>query len=133
MIVANEVASLYPTAICIRILDVDEGGMYKIEKPVTINELIHNEWINPLYWGDLFIDTNGNVLCNEKQIIGNILKWDEIKFHKLIEKGSLWRATRKQFHHCSKCLFRNICPPLSGIELYNKETYCKMRPYHFRS
>lgn len=97
-----------------------------IGMPITIDNLIHKEFINSLYCGDLFVDINGDILCNDNQVIGNFINIDDVQYHRLIGQDSLWKMTRNKYSYCCKCLFRNICPPLSRVEFYNKRIFCKM-------
>ncbi len=92
---------------------------------ISKNNLIRQEYINPLYWGELYINADGSIWISPNESIGNVLEWSAINFNDVINaKKSLWRKVRKDFHLCNKCLYRNICPPLSAIELYHDTVFC---------
>lgn len=95
---------------------------------VNVADCVRNEWINALYFGNVYIDYNGKVMLNAEHNIGNIKNWRDIKFEKLLSKSSLWRCTRMGSKmKCNKCSFRNLCPPLSLCEISNKTLFCKIK------
>lgn len=83
---------------------------------LSVENIIEREYLNPLYWGTLFIDFDGTVFMNMNKTIGNINTWGEIKFDKLLCIESFWRLIRKNFSPCKGCSFMNVCPPVSLIE-----------------
>lgn len=88
-------------------------------------QLIRKEYINPLYWGKLFISSNGDILFNHECSIGNIMSWDNIDFSLLTNsKKSLWRMIRKEFELCNMCINRNLCHPLTLVEANNHLVFC---------
>lgn len=95
--------------------------------PLSLNQILRKEKVNILYWGDSFIDLYGNWLIAPNTSIGNINNWDNIKFNMLLSEDSLWRKTRINFEPCHNCCFRNICPPISIIELQSKKHFCRIR------
>ena len=82
------------------------------------------EYLNPLYWGTLFIDFDGTIFMNMNKTIGNINTWEEIKFDKLLCIESFWRLIRKNFSPCKGCSLMNVCPPVSLIEEVTNKHYC---------
>lgn len=94
---------------------------------VSKNKCIRNEWINSNFWGDVYIDENGNILLNSQKTIGKISEWNNAHFYELISEESLWRETRCKKDKCKDCLFRNICPPISLVEKMFNSTFCNIK------
>ena len=94
----------------------------------TMGDIIRNEWVNINYFGDMFINAQGEVLIATGRSIGK-LSTKEVKMDMYFSKNSLWRATRKQFSKCQMCIFRNICPPLTEIEIMFNVTFCNIINY----
>lgn len=99
----------------------------------TIESITKGEWINPLYWGDIYINISGDIYSDKCDPIGNVFTWPEIKFNKLIKKNSLWTRVRKTFSICYNCSYRNLCPPLSFHEIKYNRTFCLMKNEYFKS
>ncbi len=91
---------------------------------LSVENIIEREYLNPLYWGTLFIDFDGTVFMNMNKTIGNINTWGEIKFDKLLCIESFWRLIRKNFSPCKGCSLMNVCPPVSLIEKVTNRHYC---------
>lgn len=94
-----------------------------LDSSLSVVNMIKNEWINQLFWGVLTINHNGDIYSNLYMKIGNLKDWDAIKFEKLVQNDSIWRYTRKKHPKCTRCMFRNICPPVSIYE--SNKVYCK--------
>lgn len=89
-----------------------------------VGSIIRNEWYNPLFWGNLYINSTGEVLCGPEKIIGKVSDWKKIEYSKIFEEDSLWRRRRNMFATCSHCALRNICLPISLIEILSERSYC---------
>ncbi len=88
---------------------------------LTHREIASRLYINHLCFGKLFILPNGDVHANlNMPHIGNI------KSNKLIEilrnahtaEDSSWYLTRAKVEPCKNCIYRYLCQPISGYELY---------------
>lgn len=97
-----------------------------LNMPVSCKEIIRNEWINFNYWGDLYINDKGELLQNPISALGNLKDWSNVHFEKLLSDKSLWSMVRKKTRTCSRCLFRNVCPPVSFIEKNLDITFCEI-------
>ena len=94
----------------------------------TKYDLIRKEYINSLYWGDIYIDNLGYIQLGENKSIGNINDWESIAFSKLImDENSIWGKKRKDFFPCHECIYRNLCPPLSICEMTKKIAFCNKK------
>lgn len=98
-----------------------------LEQNLSLDDIIRNEWINFNFWGDLYVDADGEVLLNNKENLGKIGDWDKIHFEKLLLENSLWRKVRRVGANCRLCLFRNICPPLTLVEIINNVKFCNIK------
>ena len=81
------------------------------------------------FWGDLYVDAEGTILLSAGKILGNIKNWDKIPFESLLKENSLWRKVRGFETNCQKCLFRNICPPISLTDIINNVKFCNSKIY----
>lgn len=89
---------------------------------ITLNQIHRNKFINTLFFGDLTIFPNSEVYTNvNEESIGNLKNesFSEIIFKCLMDKNSIWFRTRNKTS-CSKCLFTDLCPPISNYELILK-------------
>lgn len=79
-----------------------------------------NKILNTTLFGHLIIKTSGDVYSSINSTpIGNI-KNDSVK-ELLFEELGLqrnWFKTRRMINPCKKCLYVDICPPISNIENY---------------
>lgn len=97
-----------------------------LDMSVSCEEIIRNGWINFNYWGDLYINDKGDLLQNPISVLGNLMDWSNIHFEKLLSDKSLWSMVRRKTRCCSRCLFRNICPPVSIMENDLDITFCEI-------
>lgn len=95
-----------------------------LELNLFLDDIIRNEWLNFNFWGDLYVDAEGFIMLSTGIFLGNIKDWNNIPFENLLKENSLWRKTRKNEANCQKCLFRNICPPISLTEIINNVRFC---------
>ena len=102
-----------------------------INSKQSVEQIIRKENINTLYWGELFIKSNGNLMSNPIFSIGNINDWSNINFGLLLSETSIWRSTRNRFVPCRWCVLRNICPPVSLIELLSQKQFCKINRQNY--
>ena len=93
----------------------------------TMYDMIRNEWYNALYWGNLYIDVKGRVYCGPNEIIGTLDNLKSITYDKIFNSDSFWRKNRKNFAPCCNCGYRNICQPLSLIEIIRKKRFCLLK------
>lgn len=78
-----------------------------------------NQKINSNFYGSLIIFPNASVKpALNSRVIGN-LKSDELSMiiDKEIRRGNTWRLVRNKQEPCKDCLFRDICPPISDLEM----------------
>lgn len=91
----------------------------------SIIQIIRNKLINELFWGKLIIQEDGTVYTGPNHFVGNI---KIIPFQNILyqagEVGSLWRYTRRSFKFCQDCIFQNLCPPVSSIEILTNRVFC---------
>lgn len=88
---------------------------------LTHREIVSRLYINHLCFGKLYILPNGDVHTNL-----NIPHIGNIQSNKLIEilrnahttEDSSWYLTRAKVEPCKNCVYRYLCQPISGYELY---------------
>lgn len=97
-----------------------------LKSSLSVYDAIRNEWYNTLFWGNLYINAYGNIMMNEKDSIGNLANWSNIQFNKLLSDSSFWRMSRIKHETCKECFYRNLCPPISEIEIYTQRNFCVM-------
>ena len=93
---------------------------------VQCKEMIRNEWINFNYWGDLYINDKGDLMQNFNSVLGNLMDWSNVHLENLLSDESLWSMVRRKAKYCSRCLFRNVFPPVSYIEKVLDITFCEI-------
>lgn len=75
--------------------------------------------INSNFYGSLIIFPDASVrsALNSK-VIGNLEYEDLSKMiDQEIRKGNTWRLVRNKQEPCKDCLFRDLCPPISDLEM----------------
>ena len=92
---------------------------------VQCKEMIRNEWINFNYWGDLYINDKGDLMQNFNSVLGNLMDWSNVHLENLLSDESLLSMVRRKAKFCSRCLFRNVCPPVSYTEKVLDITFCE--------
>ncbi|MBR8702997.1 TIGR04150 pseudo-rSAM protein [Porphyromonas levii] len=78
-----------------------------------------NQKINSNFYGSLIIFPDASVrsALNSK-VIGNLEYEDLSKMiDQEIRKGNTWRLVRNKQEPCKDCLFRDLCPPISDLEM----------------
>lgn len=92
---------------------------------LSLKNVIRNSRINELFWGEIVIHPNGDILSSALTKTFNLYNnsIDEI-LCKLSQDKESWLLTRNLFAPCSKCLYRFLCPPVSKIELFSGKTFC---------
>lgn len=87
-----------------------------------------NQKLNSLFFGKLFIMPNGDVFdnLNNSKCIGSIYNNNLATLvYNSIKDGKYWTLTRNCSESCSKCIYKDICPPISNYELVlNKDNLC---------
>lgn len=94
--------------------------------PLTRKQILKRELINELFWGQLFINYNGDVYSGYSLKIGNITK-NDIDYRLLFTNKSFWLQTRNQFSCCSNCKYSSLCPPISMIEMTSGKVFCSLK------
>ena len=94
---------------------------------LSIKKILIRKKINENLFGNLSIFTNGDVYsnCNFPKL-GNINTNDilEMLFIEVNHVKS-WFFTRNDVIPCKTCLYKNLCPPISNLELYlQKFDFC---------
>ena len=54
------------------------------------------------------------------------MDWSNVHLENLLSDESLWSMVRRKAKYCSRCLFRNVCPPVSYIEKVLDITFCEI-------
>lgn len=85
---------------------------------IEYKDILINEIINKNHYGQIIIDSNGNVRggVNDKAI-GNIYKTSlgKMIFEKFEDIES-WFIKRNEVEKCKQCIYNMICPPISNYE-----------------
>lgn len=93
-----------------------------LEKHIYINQIVNRN-----NFGSITILNNGDAHSNVNDpSIGNIKNnsLHQLLFHEL-KNGISWKRTRNTVEPCKDCLYSNICPPITNIELSTKKfNYC---------
>lgn len=94
----------------------------------TQNEIFNNMKLNSNFFGKLYILPNGIVYTNLNfSPIGSVNNHATEIVSKEFKKGESWFLTRRKVSPCSKCLFCDICPPISNYEIvFNKFDLCNL-------
>jgi len=89
-----------------------------VDSNPTMIDLFQKQHINPLFFGKLFILPDGKVYSNlYKRSIGDIANsaaFDLIQKELIINNS--WRFLRRNVTPCKKCVFQDLCPPISSYE-----------------
>ncbi len=97
------------------------------EIKVTMREILVSREINKLYFGKLFLLSNGDLFSNLNfNPIGNVLTTSlgHLIKKELFNKTSSWYLTRSS-ERCRCCVYENVCPPISNYEIItDRETAC---------
>ncbi len=84
-----------------------------------MKQILSNEAINSFYFGRTMISPDGNVFVNPGGTkLGNLYNnsISEIVFNEM-DDSKFWMLTRNKVLPCSKCVYCNLCPPISNYEL----------------
>lgn len=84
----------------------------------TMRQILARQSINPLYFGTLTVLSSGHIHANVNAPHLGILSRDNIyeAIYKEMQRGAVWRRTRKKVSPCRHCTFNAVCPPLSNYE-----------------
>lgn len=104
---------------------------YSKNEVVDLHNDFHNIFLNGLinadYFGQLVILPDGKLttdITNENITYISSKSISELITQELLE-GNLWLNTRAHQRPCSSCIYNELCPPISKIEMYtNKYDYC---------
>lgn len=78
-----------------------------------------NQKINSNFYGNLIIFPDASVKSSlNSEVIGNV-KTDALSkiIDQEIRQGKVWRLTRIKQVPCTDCLFQDLCPPISDLEM----------------
>lgn len=88
-----------------------------------------NGFINRCFWGKIKVLPSGvSYTSFNRRSIGNIKRHtlNELAYNEL-SRINTWRLTRNQVEPCKKCIFCDLCPPISDYELnLNKFNLCSI-------
>ncbi len=90
---------------------------------LTNRDIFSKKIVNPLCYGELNILPNCDVYANFNHCkIGNLRNnnFVEILLKEII-KGNSWKKHRGKVKPCNKCLYRDLCPPISNYEYVLKK------------
>lgn len=94
-----------------------------LEAKPSIKTILRRTELNPLLFGKLYILNNRRIHANinHKSLgkLGRDSLYDIV--YNEMERGKSWRKLRKHVEPCRKCVYANVCPPLSNFELYFKK------------
>lgn len=99
-------------------------------RPVQ-REVLSRLTLNELHYGMLVILTSGEVFANPNDpSLGNFLTGTLNQFiEKEVISGISWNRTRSQVEPCKTCIYKFLCPPISGYELLtNRFNFCNVIP-----
>lgn len=88
------------------------------EAKPSMNDILKKKEINPIYFGNIIIMSDGYIYanCNSKEL-GNIKEvslYDAV--YKEMQYGLSWKKLRSKIAPCKDCLYNLICPPISNYE-----------------
>jgi len=124
-----------------RLLPFFDGNNYKFfednvyfskkevsESSLSMKDILLKEKINVLQFGKLFLNSDGCLYSNlNSQPLGNIYEDTILKMiFKEINQTKDWFILRSNVAPCSSCSYKNLCPPISNIEIYMKKfNFCE--------
>ena len=93
------------------------------ELGLTMKDILIREKLNESFFGRLYIQTDGTVYSNLNfDQLGNIYDNSMLKMiFKEVNQVKSWSFLRKDISPCNNCLYKNLCPPISNLELYMKK------------
>lgn len=95
-----------------------------LSTPYKHNEIVANSILNANLFGTISILPDGNVFSDinvEKlMVLDNNITIKDILFKELAIKRN-WFFVRKKVKPCNKCVFMNICPPVTNVEHFMKK------------
>jgi pseudo-rSAM protein len=101
-----------------------------IKNVIDIKTIHINQKINSLFFGKLFLKSNGDAYdnLNNDKSIGSIYELSLADLvYKTIKYGSYWDMTRNKIRPCQDCIYKDLCPPISNYELVLKRMdLCKL-------
>lgn len=93
----------------------------------SLKQIHRNQILNALSYGELFVYPNGDVYSNiNSSKLGNLKEMSILNIisSELLNENSTWFKTRRKTT-CSKCLYADLCPPISNYELFlNRFNFC---------
>lgn len=86
-----------------------------LSSDTTISMIRKKSQFNTLYWGNLLFIGENCYTANQK--ICNIENFKEGFNNWLYHPNNLWFLSRNKWHKCKNCLFSELCPSVSILEL----------------
>lgn len=87
---------------------------------LSMKDILANRTFNKLFFGELTVLHDGTICSHfqDSYKVGNI---HDINMHeaaiRFLSKNSPWFLRRSAVQPCCNCLFCELCPPISGVEL----------------
>ncbi len=93
------------------------------ESDIGMKDILLRKKLNVLLFGRLYLNSDGKVYSNLNfQPLGNIYENSILKMiFKEVNQVKSWSFLRKNVSPCNNCLYKNLCPPISNLELYMKK------------
>ncbi|MDD5065314.1 MAG: hypothetical protein PHQ35_11225 [Phycisphaerae bacterium] len=93
----------------------------------TMLDIMARKKLNQIQFGKIYIGITGEVYgnCDKASILGNIRENSiESIVYKELTEGTAWMSTRNNYAHCTNCMYRSVCPPLSTYEMKCNKKIC---------
>lgn len=118
-IYSNESITLFKNCVFISVNDI-------MDSHIGMKEIMRNQKLNANCFGVLDILANGDIFPHGgHEKICNVHEKDFFlkSVIKEFEENQSWRMTRNK-SNCKNCKYRNLCPPISLLELSNNIKIC---------
>lgn len=104
---------------------------YNIDDVLALNEILDdrkiltNQYLNSNFYGEISIYPNGDVYsCKNCDCIGNLWQKDlKDIIYKEISSCRHWFMTRNSIPICKDCIYNQLCPPITNLELELKNCH----------
>ena len=102
---------------------------FDIIETATYEQIMRNKKVNSIFFGNLLIESDGNVKsCKNEVTLGNIKKQSilELLNIEVNRSDSMWLKIRDE-EPCCNCVYQFLCPPPSNYEIVlNKKNLCNI-------
>ena len=97
-----------------------------MEYPIQLDDILINKVLNTNYFGKLTILPNGDIISTfSKNKLGNLFNENlKLAIYKELKGKRSWKLTRQNIIPCKKCIFNEMCPPISNYEIVVKKMIC---------